>query len=64
MSLSTQSTSSPMAMMNASTEWRPSHSPVPARLPPRGGEHALAGHLRGPRIELVPDTVHGKVRGR
>ncbi len=41
----------------------PNHSLVPTRLPPQG-ERALASHLRGHRIEAVPVTPRGTVRGR
>ena len=41
----------------------PNHSLVPTRLPPQG-ERALASHLRGHRIEVVPATPRGTVRGR
>jgi len=44
-------------------ETLPNHSLVPTRLPPQG-ECALASHVRGHRIEVVPATPRGTVRGR
>ena len=43
--------------------WRPNNSLVPTRLPPQG-ERALASHRSGHRVEAVPATPRGTVRGR
>jgi len=42
----------------SSIDMLPNYSPVPTRLPPQG-EHALASHLIGHRIEIAPATPRG-----